>query len=55
MCHRGDFGPEWGREREELAEEVDADEADEEAELPSFATDDAEKDLEVLTDGGDGD
>lgn len=54
MCHRRELRPEWGREREELADEVDADGADEEDELPSFASD-TETDFEVLTDGGDGD
>lgn len=53
MCHRSGFEPDWGRDSEELAEDVDADDEDEE--LPAFASDDDEKQFEVLTDGGDGD
>ncbi|MBX0322260.1 hypothetical protein EGH21_04340 [Halomicroarcula sp. F13] len=52
MCHhRGDI-PDWSRDRaDELA---DADEeSDEEPEIPSFLNE-AETDVEVLTDGGDG-
>jgi len=50
MCHRSGFEPDWGRDSEELAEEVDA--QAEEDDLPEFANEE-EPDLEVLTDGGD--
>lgn len=48
MCHAHDFGGDWRRTAED-----ETDDEEPEAETPSFANENAETDVELLTDGGD--